>query len=89
LKFKVRIEVRVRKDILDPESETIRKSLFDLGFQLSSLRTAKVYEIYLEAESKREADASVKSMCSRLLVNPVKDDYTVEVEQVSSAATKS
>ena len=75
MRFKARVEVRIRKDQLDPESETIRKSLFDLGFQLSQLRTAKVYEIHLEAESKKEAEAAVKSMCSRLLVNPVKDDF--------------
>jgi len=88
LKFKARVEVKIRKDQLDPESETIRRSLFDLGFQLSQLRTAKVYEIHLDAESKKEAEAFVKSMCSRLLVNPVKDDFLIEVEQVGSAASK-
>ena len=89
MKFRGRVEVRTRRDQIDPESETIRKSLFDLGFQLSQLRTAKLYEIYLDAETKKEAESTVRLMCSRLLVNPVKDDYSVEVEQVGSPASKS
>ena len=88
MRFKARVEVRIRKDQLDPESETVRRSLFDLGFQLSQLRTAKVYEIHLEAQSKKEAETAVKTMCSRLLVNPVKDDFSVEVEQFGSATSK-
>ena len=88
MRFKARVEVRIRKDQLDPESETIRRSLFDLGFQITQLRTAKVYEIQLEAESKKEAEAAAKTMCSRLLVNPVKDDFSIEVEQVGSTAPK-
>jgi len=90
LKFKARVEVRIRRDQVDPESETIRKSLFDLGFQLSHLKTSKLYDIYLDAETKKEAENSIRSMCTRLLVNPVKDDYSIEVEQVGTATqTKS
>jgi phosphoribosylformylglycinamidine synthase PurS subunit len=82
LKFKARIEVRPKGERLDPESETIKRSLLELGFQLSQVRTSKVYELSLDAGSKKEAEASAKLMCSRLLVNPTKDDYKLEVEPV-------
>jgi phosphoribosylformylglycinamidine synthase subunit PurS len=85
LKFKARIEVRSKGERLDPESETIKRSLLDLGFQLSQVRTAKVYELSLDAGSKKEAEASARLMCSRLLVNPTKDDYRLEVEPVVSS----
>lgn len=85
MKFRARIEVKLRKEQLDPESETVKKSLFDLGFQLSHVRTAKIYEITLDAGSKKEAEASVKTMCARLLVNPTKDEYRFEVEAVGNA----
>ncbi len=84
MKFKARIEVRLRREQLDPESETVKKSLLDLGFQLSQVRTAKIYEMILDAASKKEAEASAKLMCARLLVNPTKDDYKLEVEPIGS-----
>jgi phosphoribosylformylglycinamidine synthase subunit PurS len=89
LKFLARVEVRTGKGQFDPESETIRKSLLDLGFQLAQVRTAKVYEIHMEAESNKDAEKSVRSMCSKLLVNPVKDDFSVEVVQLGGSSAKS
>ena len=86
MKFKARIEVRLRRDSLDPESETIKKSLIDLNFQVSQVKVAKVYEIMLEAASKKDAEVLAKTMCSRLLVNPTKDEYSFEVESVGSSA---
>ena len=84
LKFKARIEVRLRKDSTDPESATIKKSLQDLNFQSSQVKVAKVYEITLEAGTKRDAESIVKAMCSRLLVNPSKDEFKFEVEPIGS-----
>lgn len=84
MKFRAAIEVRLRKGHLDPESETVRKALFDLNFQVSHVRTAKIYEVTLEASSKKEAETIAKTMCSRLLVNPTRDEYVLEVEPVGS-----
>ncbi|MDG7000284.1 MAG: phosphoribosylformylglycinamidine synthase subunit PurS [Nitrososphaerota archaeon] len=84
MKFRARIEVRIKKEQSDPESDTIRKSLLDLNFQLGLLRVAKVYEIYLEAASKKEAETMARLMCSRLLVNPTKDEFKLEVEPVGN-----
>ncbi|MCL4518394.1 MAG: phosphoribosylformylglycinamidine synthase subunit PurS [Thaumarchaeota archaeon] len=84
MKFKARIEVRTRKEQTDPESETIKKSLQDLNFQVSSVRTAKVYEISLDASTRKEAEGIARLMCTRLLVNPTKDEYKIEVEPVGN-----
>lgn len=84
MKFKARIEVRLRKDSTDPESETIKKSLQDLNFQTSQVKVAKVYEITLEAGTKKDAESTVKTMCSRLLVNPSKDEFKFEVEPLGT-----
>jgi phosphoribosylformylglycinamidine synthase subunit PurS len=85
MKFKARIEVRLRKDLTDPESETVRKSLIDLDFQISEVRISKYYEIVIEADTKKDAEESAKLMCTRLLANPVKDEYSVEVEDAVSS----
>ncbi|MHB1869040.1 MAG: phosphoribosylformylglycinamidine synthase subunit PurS [Nitrososphaerales archaeon] len=86
MKFKARIEVRPRKDGTDPESETIKESLLDLGFKVSQAKVAKVYEITLEAGTRKDAESIVKTMCTRLLVNPSKDEFKVEVEPLGSRA---
>ncbi|HZW56052.1 MAG TPA: phosphoribosylformylglycinamidine synthase subunit PurS [Nitrososphaerales archaeon] len=86
--FNARISVRPRKELVDPESETIKKSLIDLNFQIETAKTYRIYEILLNAESKKEAESIAKTMCSRLLVNPVKDNYSIEVEQAENAAAK-
>jgi phosphoribosylformylglycinamidine synthase PurS subunit len=83
LRFKASIEVGLRKDHFDPESETIKKTLLDLNFEVSNVRVLKVYQVILEAESKKEAEATVKKMCSRLLVNPTKDDFHFQVEPIA------
>lgn len=84
MKFKARIEVRLRKDTTDPESETIKKSLQDLSFQVSAVKVAKVFEITVEASTKKDAESIVKTMCARLLVNPSKDEFKFEVEPIGS-----
>ena len=86
MKFRAIVEVRLRKDHLDPESETVKKALFDLNFQVSQVKTARIYEIVLEAGSKKDAEAVAKTMCSRLLVIPTRDDYKLEVEPFGSTA---
>ena len=86
MRFKASIEVGLRKDHFDPESETIKKTLLDLNFPLSSLRVMKVYEIVLDSSTKKEAEATVKKMCSRLLVNPTKDDFHFKVELVDNGS---
>ncbi len=87
MKFKGRIEVKLRRESADPESETVKKSLQDLNFQVSQVKVAKVYEVILEAASKKDAEAMVKTMCLRLLANPSKDEYSFEVEPVGSTRT--
>ena len=82
MKFRARIEISLKKDYLDPESETIKRTLLDLNFPVNDIKTRKVYEILLESGSKKDAEESVRAMCSRLLVNPTKDQFEIEVQPV-------
>jgi phosphoribosylformylglycinamidine synthase subunit PurS len=86
LKFRARIEIGLKRDSVDPESETVKRTLLDLGFSVSSLRAMKVYEITIDSKSKKDAEASIRSMCSRLLVNPTKDEFNFEVEPIGHHA---
>ena len=84
MKFRAKIEVRSKKGQTEPESETVKKALIDLGFKVLQTRTSKLYEIILESATKRDAEVLSKTICARLLVNPVKDDFVLEVEQVGN-----
>ncbi|MEM2282415.1 MAG: phosphoribosylformylglycinamidine synthase subunit PurS [Candidatus Hadarchaeales archaeon] len=82
MKYRARVEVRLKRGYLDPEGTTVRKALKDLGYQVGETRTAKVYEFEIEATSLDEAKKSVREICQRLLSNPVKDDYWFEVKEL-------
>ncbi len=66
---------------VDSEGLTAKSALSDMGYDVEEVSTANVYEIDFEAESLEEAQGRVEEMCKKLLANPVKDDYTIEVEK--------
>jgi phosphoribosylformylglycinamidine synthase subunit PurS len=86
LRFKARIEVGMKGGHADPESETIKRTLIDLNFPILGVRTKKVYEITLQAGTKKDAESTVRMMCSRLLANPTKDEFRFEVEPTGNAS---
>jgi len=80
-KFKAVVEVKLKPGYLDPEGETAKFSLRELGYDVEDVKVSKVYEIMLNADSKEDAKRLVEEMCVRLLSNPVKDNYSYKVEK--------
>jgi phosphoribosylformylglycinamidine synthase len=71
---KVRVLVRPKDGILDPQGEAVRSALPALGF--SGVETVHVGRlIEMQVESADEIDA----MCQRLLANPTIEEYEWEV----------
>ena len=81
MKYEARVEVSLRKGHSDPEGETTKNSLIELGYKVTSVKVSKVYQIALKAESFREAENEVDEICRRLLANPVKDNYDFRIEE--------
>lgn len=81
MKYRARVEVRLKLGHSDPEGETTRQSLAELNYPVTSVGVSKVFEITLNARSLVEAKKTVDEMCNRLLANPVKDDYRFEIEE--------
>jgi len=82
MKYRARVEISLKPGLSDPEGETSAVSLRDMGYKVRGVSTGKIYYIYLEAGSMEEAHGRVDEMCRRLLANPVKDDYRVQVEKM-------
>ena len=72
--IKIRVLVRPKDGILDPQGEAVRGALPALGF--GGVRTVHIGRlIEMEVESADEVDA----MCRRLLSNPTIEEYEWEV----------
>jgi phosphoribosylformylglycinamidine synthase len=80
--YLVKVEVKLKRGYLDPEGKTVQHSLVDLGYRVQKVGTAKVYEVELSAGSPQEAKKNAEEMCKRLLANPVKDDYSITIQEL-------
>jgi len=79
---RVRVEIKLKPGHFDPEGDVTAKSLRDLGFAVSKVGVSKAYTIDLEAKSDSEAVEAANAMCKKLLANPTKDNFSVEVLKV-------
>ncbi|MDI6805264.1 MAG: phosphoribosylformylglycinamidine synthase subunit PurS [Candidatus Bathyarchaeia archaeon] len=81
MKYRLKIEVKLKPGHSDPEGETTARLLKELGYRVDALNVSKVYSVVIEAESREEAITKANEMCRRLLANPTKDDYVIVVEE--------
>ncbi len=72
--MKVRVLVRPKSGILDPQGEAVRRALPALGFGgVDSVHIGRLIE--MEVDSADE----IEGMCRRLLANPTVEEYEWEV----------
>jgi len=81
MRYRAKIEVSLKPGTTDPEGNTTRSLLKELGYNVSEVGVSKVYTIRLEATSVGEAKAKSEEIAKRLLANPTKDDFTMIVEE--------
>jgi phosphoribosylformylglycinamidine synthase len=73
--------VRLKPGILDAQGATVMRALAGLGFgEVGEVRVGKVLDLTLSGVDPAQARQRVEQMCSRLLVNPVIEDCTVELD---------
>jgi len=70
--MRVRVLIRPKSGILDPQGQAVERALPALGFDgVSDVRVGRLVELEV-------ADASeVGAMCEKLLANPLIEDYEV------------
>jgi phosphoribosylformylglycinamidine synthase PurS subunit len=80
VRFEVRVEVRLRPGIADPQGATIERALPALGFDgVDAMRVGKVFRFFLDAADETTAEARATEMSERLLANPVIEDAEIEL----------
>ena len=72
--MKAIVTIHRRETIADPEGSTIQRALGALGFdEVRAVRVNRTIELDVDDVDR------VREMCERLLVNPVMEDFDIEI----------
>lgn len=77
--FKAEVKVMLRPAILDVQGKTVEGSLHSLGYNsISHVRIGKHVTFEIDAPNQQEAERIAHEVATRVLSNPVMEDYEVE-----------
>lgn len=78
--MKAHVYVTLKREVLDPQGDTVRRALDTLGFEgLRSVRMGKLIELELDRDDADAVEQDIRSMCEKLLANPVIEDFDYEI----------
>lgn len=78
--MKVKVEVKLKNGVLDPQGRAVQHALHTLGFdEVGEVRIGKSIELEVDATDKETAKARATEMAQKLLANLVIESYQVEV----------
>jgi phosphoribosylformylglycinamidine synthase len=76
--FRVSVHIVPRKGLLDPQGKAVADALHSLGFgAVRDVHVGRHLVIETGADSAAAAEAAVREMCTRLLANPVTEDFEI------------
>ncbi len=80
--MRARVLVRPKEGILDPQGQTVERTLPALGFTgVANVHIGRLIELDVEDPGQ------LPEMCERLLANPLIEDYEI-VEDVAAEAAR-
>jgi len=78
----VRVLIRPKEGILDPQGKAVERALPTLGFDgVHDVRVGRLVELEIDDESR------LPELCEKLLANPLVEDYEIESVTGSPAAS--
>ncbi|MBI2486407.1 MAG: phosphoribosylformylglycinamidine synthase subunit PurS [Deltaproteobacteria bacterium] len=79
--FKVKVEVKLKPVVLDPQGKTILTALHNLGYdEVEETRVGKLIELKVMDSNAERVIERVKEMCKNLLANPIIEDFVIKIE---------
>ncbi len=83
--YLARIYVTLKPAVNDPQGLTVLNSLKQLGFaSVSDVRVGKYLEVQVEESDRSRAETLIADMCNKLLSNPVIEQFSFDLDEVSS-----
>ena len=68
--YRAKVDVTLKKSVLDPQGQTVLEALHSLGYQnVSGMRVGKHFVLSLNANDRTKAETDLKAMCDRLLIH--------------------
>ena len=78
--MRAKVQVFLKPGVLDVQGKAIEGALHGLGFGgVDHVRVGKTIEFDLPGDDAAVAEASVRTMCEKLLANTVIERYRVEL----------
>jgi phosphoribosylformylglycinamidine synthase len=75
--LRVRVLIRPKEGILDPQGQAVERALPALGYKgVSNVHVGRLIE--LDVPGDGDVSARVAEMCEKLLANPLIESYDVE-----------
>ena len=77
--MRIKILIRLKNQILEPQGKVIEQSLKSLGFKdFSNIRQGKLIEIDLpDSLNEEERSLKIDTACKKVLVNEIIEEYEV------------
>lgn len=85
--MKAQVYVTLKTEVLDPQGEAVQRALQSLGFAgVQKVRVGKLIEIDLADGSAQDSAAQLKSMCEKLLANPIVEDFSFQLDKQTAGS---
>jgi phosphoribosylformylglycinamidine synthase len=79
--FEVKVNIKLKEGVSDPEGVNTLKALHLLGFKnVKNAKTIRTFYLLIDGKSKKDVKKDVEKMCQRLLTNPVIHNYDIDIE---------
>ena len=78
--MKIRVDIRRKDGLSDPEGVTTQRALRDLGYdKVTATHFGRTIYLEMDGDDAGSATREVAAMCRQLLANPVIEDFDIEV----------
>ena len=76
--MKFKINISLKKGVLDPEGKAIENALLNNGYnKVNNVRVGKTISLNIKSDIKSDALEQVRLMCKEMLVNNVIEDFEI------------
>jgi phosphoribosylformylglycinamidine synthase subunit PurS len=76
--LRVRVLIRPKEGILDPQGQAVERALPALGYDdVSNVHVGRLVELDV-GDGEGDVESRVSEMCERLLANPLIESYEVQ-----------
>ncbi len=83
INYLANIKIMLKKGILDVQGKTVENALNSMEFDnIHNVRIGKYVELIVSAKNKEEARHIVDQASSKLIANPIIEDYEITLNEL-------